>query len=208
EALNILLALGKKHHKAEAGSLAMCYLNLAGTLAKLQHLGKAEDLYLQVAAMYKQLAEAYGAAPEHRRHWATCLWGLADIHEKTGRLPRAEQEYQQAIKLLLPLVRELPDELEAKKALANCYFGLAELFMRTNRLTAAEGLFGHALKLQRELVKCCDESEVWDDLAGTCSSLGELLRLLRRFDEAAKVHEESVSVAEKAVARHPGVPSC
>jgi serine/threonine protein kinase/Flp pilus assembly protein TadD len=201
EALKIELRLVEKHPSGDGfqSSLALIYLNQAATLERLSRLGEAEELYCKGAALYKKLVDASPAVADYRWRWASCLWGAAHIHGNTGRHAEAEKEYEQARDLLLPLVQELPDNLECKQALAMCYRNFANLLLDTDRRTAAADNYRRALKFQRELVERYDEPEYREELAGTCNSLGELLRLLGRTDEARAALEEGLRLHQALV---------
>jgi len=181
---------------------------VARTRATLGELDKAGAAYRQAIAQCEDLGRRYPGDPVYYRELIRCLTGLALVHTSLGRLGEAEVLFRRSVATGEELVTQYPDVVEDRCRLAGYLNNLAINCRARGQLQEAEALLRRGQELGEPLVKDLKSANTSarKNLAAVEVSLGGLLNVSKRYQEAEKAYLRSLELEESLLADDPSNP--
>ena len=176
--------------------------------AELGKFDEAGAAYRQAIAQCEDLARRYPGDPVYYRELIRCLTGLALVHTSLGRLGEAEILFRRSVATGEELATQYPDVVEDRRRLVGYLNNLAINCRLRGQLQEAEALLRRGQELGEPLVKDLKSADTSArrNLAAVEGSLGGLLNVTERYQEAEKAYRRSLELEESLLADNPSNP--
>lgn len=156
----------------------------ADLLGRLNRLEESLALYQQAVALATTLVEAADKSPDVRPYLASALDGAGDQQLNLRQRAAAEASYKAAQTTRMAVLAERPNDFDAQRAITVSANKLAKLYEDGGRLADALRERQALSAARQRLLQLEPSARARRDVMVAREKLGDVFRLLRRFDEA------------------------
>lgn len=183
---------------------ALCQSNQGVLLAEIGPAASAANALRQAIAAQEELVRKVPTRPAYRRDLAVSFNNLGRVLLDAGVLDEADQALERAQQILDDLTADHPGSVEHWSMAGGIHNNRAKLQERRGDTARAAASFEHAVqRLRRACEVSRDAIEPRQFLAQTLDNYARLLEASQRYDEAARVRRERLSLELPAEAGAP-----
>ena len=193
----------KDNLRLAIGALDEVYLKVVEERFRRDPQRRREDqeLLRKALAFYEQFARRNSSDPDVRFEMGKAKARVGNIRQVLREFAEAEEAFDEAIRTLKQLASEFATETPYRSELAAAYHDLGSMFHTMGQAPRAEKMLRQAIKIRRALATQSHRTEDRAALASSLTSLGLVLQVNGRLDEAEQCHQQAARLWEQLAAK-------